>query len=65
MSAEPWTLAEISAAILSYNSDSTKKIIAEIRADVPSSAETIKIWRSYLPKDCVDLMIQMGWHRSD
>jgi hypothetical protein len=24
----------------------------------------VKIWRSYLPADCVDTMIRMGWHRT-
>ena len=24
----------------------------------------VKTWRSYLPADCVDTMIRMGWHRT-
>jgi hypothetical protein len=33
-------------------------------ADAARSAENIRIWRSYLPKDCVDTMIKMGWDLS-
>ena len=33
-------------------------------ADAARSAENIRIWRSYLPKDCVDTMIAMGWDLS-
>lgn len=24
----------------------------------------VAIWRSYLPADCVDTMIRMGWHET-
>jgi hypothetical protein len=24
----------------------------------------VKTWRTYLPADCVDTMIRMGWHRT-
>jgi hypothetical protein len=33
-------------------------------ADAARSAENIRLWRSYLPKDCVDMMIKMGWDLS-
>jgi hypothetical protein len=25
------------------------------------SAENIRIWREYLPDDCIDMMISLGW----
>jgi hypothetical protein len=28
------------------------------------SAQTIRLWRSYLPDDCVETMISMRWHES-
>jgi hypothetical protein len=33
-------------------------------ADTSRSARNILLWRSYLPKDCVDTMIAMGWDQS-
>jgi len=33
-------------------------------ADAARAAENIRVWRSYLPEDCVDTMIKMGWHLS-
>jgi len=32
-------------------------------ADSARSAENIEVWRSYLPQDCVETMIKMGWDR--
>jgi hypothetical protein len=28
------------------------------------SAKNILIWQSYLPRDCVESMVNMGWDRS-
>ena len=28
------------------------------------SAKNIRLWRSYLPEDCVDAMVRMGWDRN-
>jgi hypothetical protein len=33
-------------------------------ADLARAAENIRLWRSYLPEDCVETMIRMGWHLS-
>jgi len=33
-------------------------------ADAARAAENIRVWRTYLPQDCVDTMIEMGWHLS-
>ncbi len=33
-------------------------------ADAARSAENIRLWRSYLPEDCVETMIKMGWDLS-
>jgi hypothetical protein len=30
--------------------------------DEVRAAENIAQWQSYLPADCVDRMIEMGWH---
>jgi hypothetical protein len=34
------------------------------KADAARAAENIRVWRTYLPQDCVDTMIEMGWHLS-
>jgi hypothetical protein len=31
-------------------------------AALDESAQTVAVWRSYLPEDCVATMIKMGWH---
>jgi hypothetical protein len=28
------------------------------------SAKNVLIWQSYLPRDCVESMVNMGWDRS-
>jgi hypothetical protein len=28
------------------------------------SARNIRLWRSYLPEDCVAAMVKMGWDRN-
>jgi hypothetical protein len=35
------------------------KTIDSVRA-----AENVRLWNSYLPEDCVNTMIKMGWHRT-
>jgi hypothetical protein len=32
--------------------------------EVARSVYNISVWRSYLPVDCVDAMIKMGWNYS-
>jgi hypothetical protein len=32
--------------------------------DVARSVYNVSVWRSYLPVDCVDAMIGMGWNYS-
>jgi hypothetical protein len=32
--------------------------------EVGRSVYNISVWRSYLPLDCVDAMIRMGWNYS-
>jgi len=44
------------------NENKTDGEISE--ADAARAAENIRIWRSYLPEDCVQTMIEMGWHLS-
>jgi hypothetical protein len=33
-------------------------------ADKERSERNIRLWRSYLPPDCVNTMIRMGWDRT-
>jgi hypothetical protein len=33
-------------------------------ADIERSERNVPLWRSYLPPDCVNTMIKMGWDRS-
>jgi len=33
-------------------------------ADRARAANNVRQWRSYLPEDCVNTMIQMGWDLS-
>jgi hypothetical protein len=63
MSTDTWTLSEISAAILSYRSDSAKTA-SQVGAGNKPPAETIEKWRSYLPDDCIKTMIEMGWDKT-
>jgi hypothetical protein len=35
-----------------------------IRVERLRSIENIGLWTSYLPYDCVDTMIQLGWDRT-
>jgi hypothetical protein len=65
MSARPWTLAEIAGAILSRNSDNARDLARQVLAGAKPSADVIEKWRSYLPADCVNTMIQMGWDKTD
>jgi hypothetical protein len=51
--------------LVQETSDPATPADAEIsEADLARAAENIRIWRSYLPEDCVDTMIKMGWHLS-
>ncbi len=34
-------------------------VVADTRA-----AHNVAEWRKYLPKECVDLMVKDGWHRT-
>jgi hypothetical protein len=34
------------------------------RVDGGRSIEKIRVWTSYLPYDCVDTMIKLGWDRT-
>ena len=34
------------------------------RPDTARSVNNIKLWRSYLPTDCVNTMVNMGWDHS-
>ena len=34
------------------------------RIDSVRSAENVRLWNLYLPEDCVNTMIKMGWDRT-
>ena len=56
------------------SSDSSQDALTEILSDWGCDQETtpihsrsefnIRLWQSYLPKDCVETMVRMGWDRS-
>ena len=52
----------------SLHGDASSVIIMTIarpaEAEAARWAKNIFTWSSYLPHDCVKLMIQMGWHHS-
>jgi hypothetical protein len=50
----------IFAPYLSSSSDASTEI-PERAADVERSERNVRLWRSYLPTDCVNTMIRMGW----
>jgi hypothetical protein len=56
--------AESDGSIPDVKGDDTRVNGNISAADAARSAENIRIWRSYLPKDCVDTMIKMGWDLS-
>jgi hypothetical protein len=35
-----------------------------LRVDSARSTANIRLWSSYLPEDCVNAMITMGWDRT-
>jgi hypothetical protein len=48
-----------------YRSDyATESATRTIRVDGVRSIENIRLWTSYLPYDCVDTMIKLGWDRT-
>ena len=38
--------------------------IAKRTKRIDSSAENVRLWNLYLPEDCVNTMIKMGWDRT-
>lgn len=43
-----------------------RAVIPEAKAEAEAAhwAKNILLWSSYLPYDCVESMVRMGWHRS-
>jgi hypothetical protein len=35
-----------------------------VDAEAIRSAKNISLWRSYLSHECVEAMVQMGWHHT-
>jgi head-tail adaptor len=56
--------ASILAPDLSDRSDDPIKSAEQITADNERSERNVRLWSSYLPPECVNAMIRMGWDRS-
>jgi hypothetical protein len=53
------------AGILGKAPNSVKPLTSSApEADAARRAQNISVWSSYLPQDCVQSMITMGWHDS-
>jgi hypothetical protein len=47
-----------------YFYSNTSAEITEWPADFERSERNIRLWRSYLPPECVETMINMGWDKT-
>jgi hypothetical protein len=56
--------ASILAPDLSDRSDDPIESAKKITADNERSERNVRLWSSYLPPECVNAMIRMGWDRS-
>jgi|HubBroStandDraft_2_1064218.scaffolds.fasta_scaffold1202244_2 hypothetical protein len=66
MKTNNWPRAAIFSVPHAHNLDSTTESRERtiFRANSMRSAANIRIWRSYLPEDCVNTMIKMGWDQT-
>jgi hypothetical protein len=55
--------ASIFTPYLSSNSDAPAEI-TERAADIERAERNVRLWRSYLPPECVNAMIRMGWDKT-
>ena len=66
MSINAWQRAAIFAALhvedLGSTRESRERTI--FRASSLRSAANVRLWRSYLPEDCVNTMIRLGWDQT-
>lgn len=46
------------------SSDTLDRHTRRAEASEARSAANISAWQSYLPQDCIDAMIKMGWDHS-
>ena len=56
--------ATMLAPDLSGRSDDPIESAEQITADNERSERNIRLWSLYLPPECVNAMIRMGWDRS-
>jgi hypothetical protein len=66
MISKKWPRAPIFSVPRAHNLESTTESRERTIFRVASmrSAANIRIWRSYLPEDCVNTMIKMGWDQT-
>ena len=66
MKTNNWPRAAVFSVPHAHNSDSTIESRERTIFKVSSmrSAANIRIWRSYLPEDCVNTMIKLGWDQT-
>ncbi len=65
MNTDAWPATAIFAALHVRSLDSdTGSERTTFRVNSMRSLGNIRRWRSYLPEDCVDTMIKMGWDQT-
>jgi hypothetical protein len=65
MNVDAWPRAAIFAALHTQTLDCpTENPERRFRINNLRSVKNILVWRSYLPEDCVNTMIQMGWDQT-
>jgi len=55
--------ASIFTPYLSPRSDTSTEITKR-PTDIERSERNVRLWRSYLPPECVNTMISMGWDKT-
>jgi hypothetical protein len=59
------TVMDIDSSILApFLRSNASTEITERPADIERSERNIRLWKSYLPPDCVNTMIRMGWDKT-
>jgi hypothetical protein len=66
MNADAWPRVAIFAALHAYNleTEAERRERTRFRVNSMRSVGNIRLWRTYLPEACVNMMIKMGWDRT-
>jgi hypothetical protein len=66
MNTDAWPATAIFAAlnVRSLDSNTGSRERTTFRINSMRSVGNIRLWRSYLPEDCVNTMIKMGWDQT-